>query len=140
MVNQALQEIVKKKENDLVMKKENNLLKRLSNFYAVHRHTIEGWGILTPVLLYFIIFVGLPFIMVFYLSFFQWNGITGNPAFIGIKNYFDIATQPHYLKAYKNTFLIGGIGHLIGMVLGFFIALLLNKKIKGRGFFRTIWY
>ena len=110
-----------------------------NSFYRRNRDNIEAWSVIGPVLLYMLIFSIAPVIFVCYLSFTEWNGFTGLPEWVGVKNYVKMAT-PTYLNNIWQTFYIGIIIVALTIILPFFGALLLNLPIKGRDFYRTIWY
>lgn len=66
-------------------------------------------------------------------------GVTGN--FIGFKNYADMFTNDKlFLTSLFNTFYYAFVSIPLGLILAFFLALLLNLKLKGIGIFRTIFY
>jgi multiple sugar transport system permease protein len=74
----------------------------------------------------------------FYLS--MTNRILSNPVvkFVFLKNYWNNITDERFWQFIKTTAIhvIGSVG--LELLLGFFLALLLNEKIKGRSFFRVI--
>lgn len=74
----------------------------------------------------------------FYLS--MTNRILSNPVvkFVFLKNYWNNLTDPRFWQFVKTTgiHVVGSVG--LQLLLGFALALLLNEKIKGRGFFRVI--
>lgn len=60
--------------------------------------------------------------------------------FIGIQNYINIFKDEIFLKSIWNTIYYSILTILPTMVLALLLALLLNRKIPGRGFFRTLFY
>ena len=52
-----------------------------------HRAVITAYTILTPMVVYFLIFVWLPVLFLFILSVMQWNIIEWPPHFVGLENY-----------------------------------------------------
>ncbi len=103
------------------------------------RQTIEAWIILTPILIYFSIFFLFPVVTNFYVSFTRWNGIVGTPVWVGLKNYMQYL-RPPYSLIISNTLLFAMGILLIQTALAFFIAILLDQKVKGRGLFRALFY
>ena len=95
--------------------------------------------ILVPILTYFLIYVYLPTLYSFYLSLFKTRLIT--PVnFIGIQHYLDIMKDSYFWTALRNTFLYS-IGAMVGnFVFGLGLALLLDGKIAGKVFFRSIFF
>ena len=82
----------------------------------------------------------LPLIGVFAFSFFNWTGL-GDPEFIGIKNYINLFTTDPYIKdSIKVTIYFAVLAVLGSMIYSLFIAMLLNRKIPARGFWRAVFY
>ena len=80
-----------------------------------------------------------PIFNTLFMSFYDWK-IIGSSKFIGFKNYIDAFNDPFLKISWKNT-LIYSLGTVPGqMVFAMIVALLLNQKIKGRVFFRTIFF
>lgn len=104
-----------------------------------NRQAITAWVILTPILIYFLIFAILPVILNFLVSFTQWNGIVGSPVWNGIENYLRYL-RPPYPTVIFNT-IVFAVGILILQTgISFGVALMLNEKIMGRDMIRTLWY
>lgn len=104
-----------------------------------HRHAIEAWIILTPILIYYVIFAFVPVVANVAMSFTTWNGITGTPTWAGLANYARYLQAPYPLIMLNTAFFAITI-LLVQTVLAFFIALLLNEKLVGRGAYRALWY
>lgn len=103
------------------------------------KETIAGWLLISPVVLGLLIFTALPFVLSFYYSFTQFDGITA-PKFIGLLNYKMLFTAPKFYKTMWATAKYAIISVLLGLVLSFFLALLLNSKVKGVKVFRVLCY
>ena len=105
-----------------------------------HRQAFEGWLILAPILLYFSFFFLFPLVSSLYLSFTRWSGLSGSPTWVGLANFRRYLTDASYLQVIFNTVLFAVVILLLQTGLAFFVALLLNAKIRGRGIFRAAWY
>lgn len=82
----------------------------------------------------------LPLLGVFVISFFNWTGISA-PAFNGINNYIQLFTSdPFFLDSIKVTIYFSAIAVLGSMIYSLVIAMLLNRKIPARGFWRAVFY
>lgn len=103
-----------------------------------HRDAVFAWIILTPVLLYFFIFNIIPVILNLIVSFMSWNAITP-PQWIGPANYARFLSPP-YPAIVLNTALFAVLILVFQTTVAFFVALLLNQNVIGRGFFRALWY
>jgi len=101
---------------------------------------IIGLAFVSPWLLGFFIFYIYPFIASIYYSFTVYH-IISPPEFIGLRNYVDLITRdPLFVISIKNTLYYAGISIPLGIVMGIIIALLLNAKVKGMAFYRTIFF
>ena len=60
--------------------------------------------------------------------------------FVGLKNYLTLFQDTEVLSSYWVSFVYTIFNTLIGVVTGFILALLLDRELPGRGFFRTILY
>ena len=62
------------------------------------------------------------------------------PTFIGWGNYIDLFTDPYFIDVIKNTltYILGTVP--ISIILGFLFALLVNRKVRGIGFFRLAFF
>lgn len=68
--------------------------------------------------------------------------IAGSPHFIGVKNYVSlfVGTDPYFYKSIGVTFYYVILSFPLQIVTSFFLALLLNRNIRGRSFFRIVFY
>src|SRR5690606_23752155 len=85
-----------------------------------------------PALLVFVGFVILPVVLAAVYSFFNWNGLTPLERFIGFDNYIRALSDPLFLKSVGNNFTIVGLSLLIQGPLAIIVALLLNRRMRGR--------
>jgi multiple sugar transport system permease protein len=105
-----------------------------------NRQTVVAFTILTPMLLYFVVFTWIPILVVAAISLTEWNIVQWPPTFVGFENYLEILTDPYYHKVIRTTVTFGLLVLVLQMGTGFGIAILLNEQIKGRAIYRTIWY
>lgn len=95
---------------------------------------------ITPALLLFSIMVFYPLIQVFYRSMFDWNGLSDG-IFIGLENYIRLFDDTTFKIATKNSIIfmimITVIQISIASILAFAVS---NEKIKGRNFFRIVYF
>jgi multiple sugar transport system permease protein len=95
---------------------------------------------LIPALIGLTFITYIPLIAVFILSFFNWKGLSA-PKFIGVENYIQLFTMDPYFKDSITVTVIFSIITVIGgMIYSLVIAMLLNRKIPARGFFRVLFY
>lgn len=112
------------------------------NIFKTNRFRIEstaGFCFLTPNLLGILAFSLLPIVAGIVLTFTKWN-LASSPQFIGLENYQAVFKDKLLWKYLWNTFYYA-LGTIpITIVISFFLAYLLNRKIRGVVFFRTLYF
>ena len=116
-----------------------SLRARFSRWRHRHREPLEAWLILTPILAYYSLFFLFPVIANFLVSFTRWSGVYDKPVWVGLRNYKQYLVHPYPLTVF-NTFLFTVVILLSTTAIAFFIAVLLNEKVVGRGLYRDLWY
>lgn len=97
--------------------------------------------LLLPGLLTFAIFTIYPIIKLFVMSFFEWDfGSIFNQRFIGLENYREVLGDKYFRTAFINTLLYTVVTVPGQMVIGLFIALLLNKVVHFKVGYRVLYY
>lgn len=95
---------------------------------------------ISPWLLGFLIFTLYPMVHSFIMVFTD-TDLTGSGTFIGVENLVRaFAKDDLFYKALVNTLYYVLVSVPVSLLFSFLIALLLNKKLKGIGFFRTSFY
>ena len=94
---------------------------------------------LVPWILGFLCFLAGPILASLYLSFTEFDGIN-NPIFIGLNNYQEMLRDPVLLTSLKVTLAFACINLPLGTLVALGMALLLNQKISGLGFYRACLY
>lgn len=109
---------------------------------AVSRHTDNAvaYLLMAPWLIGFIAMWLIPAIISIYYSFTDFN-LLNNPKIIGFANYARAFTQDEtFVQALKVTFLYVLVLVPLRLTFALFVAMLLNKKHKGLGLYRTLYY
>lgn len=112
---------------------------RFTRWRQRNRQAVEGWLILTPILIYYSLFFIFPVAANLYVSFTSWSGVYQAPRWVGLANYRAYFNHPYPLILF-NTLLFSISILVVQTVLAFFIALLLNEKVFGRGLYRALFY
>ncbi len=115
--------------------------KRSARLTKGERHNLMmGLLFVSPWILGFLIWTLYPLISSIFFSFTRYDFITPMK-FIGFQNYVEIFTRdPRFYTVVYNTFYYVGIGVPLGVAVAFLMANLLNADMKGRSFFRAIFY
>ncbi|MEW9701186.1 carbohydrate ABC transporter permease [Paenibacillus sp. SI8] len=94
-----------------------------------------------PGQLFFMVVVLIPFLLGFYYSFTDWNGLDLNKAnWTGLYNFKRIMSDENFWSSLWFTIRFTVVTVIIVNVLAFFLALLLIKPIKTRKVLRTVFF
>ena len=109
-------------------------------FTGVRREeTISAYLFLLPNLLGFLAFSLLPIAFAFYIMFTEWD-LAGDPSFVGTQNFVTLWNDRLFWKTLGNTFYYTFVAVPTGVFIAFWLALLMNRKMKGVLFFRTVYF
>jgi len=92
---------------------------------------------LLPYLLIFSIFRFIPSVGGLVVSFFKWS-LGGDPKFVGIDNYVNLAQDGSFYTSIRNTLSFFVLTVPVLVVASLLLAMLLNQKLAGRRVMRTI--
>lgn len=100
----------------------------------------QAWLLLLPSLIFLILFTFYPIIQTVLLSFFRYDLATPEPLFVGLENFKRLSEDDVFWKVLGNNvwFALGTIPTTIA--LGLWMALIVNKAIRGRSWLRTIFF
>lgn len=97
-----------------------------------------GYLFLLPGLVFLVVFMGYPLLRSLYLSFTKYNfAFDTHPVWAGFANYAKMFQDEIFLAALKNTSVFALVFFPVIMVLSLIIAMLLDRGVRGSGFFRT---
>lgn len=99
------------------------------------RQNIVGYSFILPNFIGFFIFTFIPVIFSLLLSFSHWDGFT-EMEFAGLDNFIKIFKDRIFVQSIWKTAYFSIFTVLFSMVASLGLALLLNQKVKARGFFR----
>ncbi|HAE87450.1 TPA: sugar ABC transporter permease [Candidatus Marinimicrobia bacterium] len=98
-----------------------------------------GYLMSLPYILYFLLFVGFPLVFSFILIFHKWNVITPME-WVGLRNFIRLFQDKLFFQSILNTLKFLIIHIPLQIVVALLLAVLLNQKIKARGFFRAVYF
>lgn len=82
----------------------------------------------------------IPLIAVFILGLFKWNGLS-DPEFVGFANFVRLFTKdPYMFDSIKATVYFALVAVIGSIIFSMIVAILLNRKVPARGFFRAVFY
>jgi raffinose/stachyose/melibiose transport system permease protein len=94
----------------------------------------------TPALLLYVGFVIVPMCMAVFYSPFKWNGLEPLDNFIGLDNYKRALSDPVFQGAVWHNVLFIILSLVIQLPIGLGLAMLVNRRIRGRAALRTILF
>ena len=116
------------------------------NITAVHienkvrkKRNFLPYLLVSPYLLFLLVFVVFPVLFCFYLTFNKWN-IIAPMHFIGLRNYSRLIHDRLFWKAILNTLQFLLLHIPLQLAVSLFLAYLLNQKIKAAAFFRASFF
>ncbi|WP_245807011.1 carbohydrate ABC transporter permease [Krasilnikoviella flava] len=95
-----------------------------------------GMLMVAPAFLHALIWIGIPVIAAFVLSFTNYDVLT-QPRFTGIQNYVDALTDPVFRRGMVNTLVYAFFTVPVAMGIALLIALMLDTQLRARALFRT---
>lgn len=96
------------------------------------------WLFLLPALLAFTVVVLIPFFMGVYYSLTDWAAIAGEEiSWVGLSNYGEMFLDVEFQYSFLQTFLFTLLSAVIINAFSLFLAVLVTRKIKLKGFFRA---
>jgi len=101
---------------------------------------VLGWALLAPSLLLLGTFVVGPVLLDLPLSFMHYDMIAATGRWVGLNNYRALAADPIFWQAVAHTLELA-VGTAVPLLtLAVFFALVLNRRVRGRGVYRTILF
>ena len=104
------------------------------------KETLSFYIFISPWLIGFFGLILFPILFSLIISFTEWNGIAA-PSFIGVKNYFFMVSgDDKFWISVKNTIYFTFASVPLSIAFSLLLAVLLNRKILGANFFRSLFY
>lgn len=100
---------------------------------------IAGYLFLLPNLMGFMIFTAIPVVMGFVISLTDYSGF-GQLNFVGIDNFIHMFRDSNFTIALKNNFFYTISTVPLTILFSLLLALMLNQKLYGGNFFKTIYF
>ena len=101
------------------------------------KRSLVAYSFIAPNFIGFAVFTLIPIVFAFILAFMDWDG-SNAITFVGLKNFLRLPGDTFFTAAFRNTiiYVVGTVP--LTMISSMGLAIVLNQKIKARGFFRTI--
>ena len=111
----------------------------MKNCKVTQNEHLFGFLFVLPAVIGIFVFIIIPIIGSFYLSFNEWN-LLDKITFVGLKNYKAVLTEKYFVQIFINTVVYALSTTFFAVVIPLLIADILNKKIKLAEFFKTIFF
>jgi multiple sugar transport system permease protein len=98
-----------------------------------------GLALVTPALLFVVVFVVAPLVIAIYISLTNWP-LIGGYHFVGLLNYLNLFQDPTFVQSILYTLLYTVIVTLPILALGYFLAVLVRSRRRGATLLRTIFF
>lgn len=114
----------------------------LSRFRSIRgRETWAGLGMVAPAAVLLVLFLIIPVILAFTLSFTNARLISPNPPrFVGLDNFARAFTDPVFLQSAWNTFVFAVVVVPVQAAFALLLAVLVNRSLRGVTLFRVIFF
>jgi len=113
---------------------------RLRSLFDEAKESRTSYLLLLPYVVYFLAFLAYPLLFAFYLTFHEWAIIAPEKPFVGLRNYARLLQDDVFWTSMKNVLVYLSINLPAQMILSLALALLVNQKIRFRGFFRSVFF
>jgi len=105
------------------------------------KDTLENYTFVLPAVAIFSVFYIIPFIWVFQLGLYEWDGISFTKVFVGLQNFKEIFFQDrNWWQAMWNASYITLIALTFQNILAFMLALACDREIRMKNFYRVIFF
>lgn len=103
------------------------------------KEMIAGFCFVMPWIIGLLVFISYPVVASLYFSFTDYS-VLMPPIFIGFENYIELFKDEIFWITLQNTFIYAVFSLPLGMLTALTLALLLNNKVRGMAFYRTIFF
>lgn len=106
------------------------------------QRSVRVWAsvFLLPALIIMAIYIAWPILSSFYNSTFDWNGISSNKTFIGLKNWAVLLKDSDFWAAFRNNMVVMFLSLLFQVPFALALATFLDVSGKKGLLFKVIWF
>ncbi|WP_460062776.1 carbohydrate ABC transporter permease [Streptomyces sp. YKOK-I1] len=99
------------------------------------------WACLLPALVLFTVFMAVPTVNVFRMSFYTWSGFSPRKRFVGWDNFQRLLDDDQFVRAFQNTVALLVVVTVVTTVSGLFLAAVMTRqRLRGRSLYRFVLY
>jgi len=104
------------------------------------KDTVENYVFVLPAVLIFSVFYIIPFIWVFQLGLYDWDGILPTKIFVGLSNFKEILFDKIWWQSMGNAGYITLVALTFQNALAFLLAWACDREIRSKNFYRVIFF
>lgn len=105
---------------------------------AARNETLWGWAFILPTMIGLIVLNIYPIFNTIYQSFFKTGDFGRGNIFVGLENYQKVFADGEVWQSLINTLKYAVVEVPFSIAIALVLAVLLNRKMKGRSFYRTV--
>ncbi|WP_433510489.1 carbohydrate ABC transporter permease [Nonomuraea sp. CA-143628] len=96
---------------------------------------------LLPALVLFAVFMVVPTVNVFRMSFYTWSGFSPDMRWVGLDNFTRLLDDAQFVRAFQNTIALLVVVTVVTMGMGLFLAAIMTRqRLRGRALYRFVLY
>ena len=96
---------------------------------------------LAPAVILMLVFIVYPTLNIFRMSLYKWGGLSATKTFVGFNNFKILMQDKNFIQSFQNTLLLIVVVTIFTFFFAIFFAnVLVRDNIKGKNFFRVIFY
>ncbi len=105
----------------------------------LNNETFMFWLFIAPAFLGTVIFILIPILASFGLSFCRWD-LLNKISFVGLDNYINLFQEAKFWMILNNTIVFAVATTIFAIIIPLVLAAFLNSKIRGAEFFKTVYF
>lgn len=105
-----------------------------------HANNWRGYLFAAPATIYLALFALFPMVFAGWMSLHRWHLLKDEHPFVGLDNFTRMFADPFFRNAIYNTLLYVVFSVPLGVVTSLAVAMLVAQRLRGIGFFRTLFY
>lgn len=113
---------------------------KLKKFFTDIKESIPAYCLIAPTIAVFVIFLYIPLSNAFRISLFEYKGYGSMDKFVGLENYLEVIGDKAFWNSVWHTLTLIGFDLLVSITIGFLLAYVLFRGIKGKKFFNVAFF
>ncbi len=104
------------------------------------KSTLENYTLVAPAVVIFSLFYIIPFVWVFQLGLFEWDGIMPTRIFVGLGNFREIFSDKIWWQSMRNAGYITLIALTFQNAIAFLLAWACDREIRMKNFYKLVFF